>query len=1165
VGKAAPQGGFVLLKVDLLWQSDLGRLPDRPATPKAKAGQKLTSRQCLDLLEPTQDRITRPKVAELAEQLRVAPEVLEQLGVGWRWGDVSRGRDLADGEWLYPMRDGSGQVVGIHRRLARAYTKDGKQVSKLTMPGSTSGLFFAPDAWAIGSGPILVVEGMTDTAAALHAGLAAVGRPSNLGGSEQLAELFKQLPADRPIMLVGENDAKPDGRWPGRDGAEQTAQRLADALERQVLWALVPEPAKDAREHLTQAAAGGLEPEAAGRQLVAELLEQATVMLPAPKDPELDGRVGEEPRVPLEQVRQQLRARLMQLAEPPLLQRARPDAEHPEGEPRLVPAVYLCGAPTGAGKSRAALELCRSLEQQGLRVAYLSQTHKQSAERLAEGEGLGLEGGAADPELSPKSCGLWDVARRVRACGLSVSQVVCPTCPLRDACSYQQAKAAAKDAPVRFACHAQGAQDLSQVAAGRDALIIDEDALGAMVRHLQVQPKDLVAVLRRMRAAAKAHPKSLEDPECGQVLELFTAAASALIRAVRQVRQPGAVRVDVSGLQAPAAEDDKQQTRWASKAWRILGHSGSWLPPKDGVALLMDIITGRISEVWISHDRHATGAWDRQVVGIQRHRLPRKLVLMLDATADRATLEQIIDASGTGWAKRQHPAVQVITPPGLPPDAHLARRLVPAGGDVLVGSTAERAAEVLRGALATIPEQRLGLICHGGHLDELLGREGDDDGLLDQAERDRIGRVAGHHTAEVRGSNSWIRQDDPERIQALVVMGCPNVPPSAVRLRLLATGQHEAAAQADGGWVRHQVLSTAPDGSTLTNPTMASTDPVWQEARRALVHAALHQEASRARHTLPEGIPVRVITAEPMPGMLTEPEPLLPIDAQTHYLVQEVARLTGPDRDPEDVKMGSLGTCPARIKSLKDNMVLRGNDPRKPTVTTAHLVGHLEALGWASATAKRALAKAAQAGLLEQPSRGLWALPAASARLAAPAMPEEAPAAPEAAQEPQAARQPAASLPEAQPRSQRPQPAAEPADAQQPVVEVRPPERPAVVIRTSWAPTPSTTTDVVARMPAVPELAARLQPPPAPADLVPRSAPELLPEVIPSEAHPAALAWLASSSAEMYAAWEERAAIHEFDGGLPRAEAEQLAVLHLYAQAQRQRPAPAAMPPPGPW
>jgi hypothetical protein len=73
-----------------------------------------------------------------------------------------------------------------------------------------------------------------------HAGLAVVGRPSNTGGVELLAELFRALPASRDLLIVGENDAKTDGSWPGRDGAVSVARRLSAALGRTVHWTLPP-------------------------------------------------------------------------------------------------------------------------------------------------------------------------------------------------------------------------------------------------------------------------------------------------------------------------------------------------------------------------------------------------------------------------------------------------------------------------------------------------------------------------------------------------------------------------------------------------------------------------------------------------------------------------------------------------------------------------------------------------------------------------------------------------------------------------------------------------------------------------------------------------------------------------------------------------------------
>jgi hypothetical protein len=78
-------------------------------------------------------------------------------------------------------------------------------------------------------------------------GLAAIGRPSNMAGTEMLAELLKDLPADRPVLVVGEFDPHPDGKWPGREGAVQTATDLAAKLGRPVQWVLTPGGHKDAR------------------------------------------------------------------------------------------------------------------------------------------------------------------------------------------------------------------------------------------------------------------------------------------------------------------------------------------------------------------------------------------------------------------------------------------------------------------------------------------------------------------------------------------------------------------------------------------------------------------------------------------------------------------------------------------------------------------------------------------------------------------------------------------------------------------------------------------------------------------------------------------------------------------------------------------------------
>ena len=82
--------------------------------------------------------------------------------------------------------------------------------------------------------------------------LAAVGRPSAKGGVDYLSELLETVPEDRTVHVLGEFDPKPDGAWPGRDGAEYVARKLADALGRTIDMSLPPGGAKDVRVWLAQ-------------------------------------------------------------------------------------------------------------------------------------------------------------------------------------------------------------------------------------------------------------------------------------------------------------------------------------------------------------------------------------------------------------------------------------------------------------------------------------------------------------------------------------------------------------------------------------------------------------------------------------------------------------------------------------------------------------------------------------------------------------------------------------------------------------------------------------------------------------------------------------------------------------------------------------------------
>src|SRR5262249_7185816 len=82
-------------------------------------------------------------------------------------------------------------------------------------------------------------------------GLCGVSRPSNTGGGGYLAELLRGGPGDRDVIITAERDRKPDGRWPGYEGAMHVARELAGRLGRPLRLAFCPDDAKDFRAWLS--------------------------------------------------------------------------------------------------------------------------------------------------------------------------------------------------------------------------------------------------------------------------------------------------------------------------------------------------------------------------------------------------------------------------------------------------------------------------------------------------------------------------------------------------------------------------------------------------------------------------------------------------------------------------------------------------------------------------------------------------------------------------------------------------------------------------------------------------------------------------------------------------------------------------------------------------
>lgn len=204
-------------------------------------------------------------------------------------------KDDASGNWVgavtFPMFNGKAEATGITKRFDRPVSINGADpTNKHTMKGSSLGLLLGKD-WKTRPGPLFVPEGGSDVVSLSLCDLAAVGRPSNVTGAELLADLCRDVPTGRKIIVVGENDVRFDevqGRdlWPGKDGVECVAPKLAELLNRPVHKAYPPEGIKDCRELVREMIAGqadALDLNAVGAEIRARLEATAVeVLVPVP-------------------------------------------------------------------------------------------------------------------------------------------------------------------------------------------------------------------------------------------------------------------------------------------------------------------------------------------------------------------------------------------------------------------------------------------------------------------------------------------------------------------------------------------------------------------------------------------------------------------------------------------------------------------------------------------------------------------------------------------------------------------------------------------------------------------------------------------------------------------------------------------------------------------
>jgi hypothetical protein len=838
--------------------------------------------------------------AALAGDLGVDEAALAALHCGWI---------QEKGVWTFPERDATGAVVGISTRLAAPIrSSDGKVTSKKMITGSHHGLFYDPEAWAAGEGPILLVEGASDTAAALTMGLAAVGRPSNTAGVRDLTILLRDLPAGRPIVVVGENDDR-DGICPGRNGAILTATRLAEKLGRPVLWAMPPAGAKDTREYLR---ANG---PAAGPRFVELLLAGATAISPpggAEGDPEIERMPDRGPERNLDEWRQEsLERRIAALRKP---------------------GIYLDRGEVGTGKTKTTIRAISDTDQPSM--LWLMPAHANCDELVNDLHKDGIRA-VSYPRLDDETCQNLDKVTQAQAIGLIAGAAVCPTCPLKLACEqsgylalkdkadkseYRVAtisRAAASDAIFR----AKSFRKDGIVEEGKpktwtrgvpDVIVIDERVGDVLAETVTTGLEDLdVAAFILANVATDAplaQRRYRPQPEHVAYAASLVKVIEAIRSAAENVAGCGVHRVELPPAVAPPRRWQVAFNEWVQAQRSRWDREGAWTERFAAAVRLTTLAaTGGLTEVWVAGERrHRLGKVQIEVIGKRLADLPASSkVFLLDA-----------DATAEDLAARSGRQIEDITPAGHLPIKQKVRQ-VPL--DVTKAAEPSKTWRIIEAHLHANPSvRRLGVIGHKGAVEAVLG---EDDGYLQPWDRERVAMYAGFGTGPDRGSNMWTLACDD-----LAVIGTPR--PPTIRQWLIAHGEIEAAALEDGEWGDLAWEGEATDGRRKVFRCRGPRHPAWRRAARAIHLAAIRQAAGRGRAILPGDAGISVTVYSDQPTGFPVDESIEAAQPAVHEAVEAVAYLARRQAESAQTPREYLGeSALSSVLSMRvvDHLMLTGN------------------------------------------------------------------------------------------------------------------------------------------------------------------------------------------------------------------------------------------------
>ncbi len=850
------------------------------------------------------------QVDDLADELGLPANVLHEIGAGWRAGYE---------QITFPHKDDTGKVIGISTRKLVTGEKG-------SVKGTNVGLFYA-DNWDR-SGPILLVEGQTDTAALLLFNLTAIGRPSNVGGVEYLASMLRDIPANRNIVVIGEEDEHVsklgDEIFPGRTGAISSAERLANALNRQILIAFPPKEHKDIREYVSQ------------HHEVSELLgafqESAEIVRPRATAPTLDGRPTDLEDRTLEDYRNELENNIFSAMQ--------------------TKGFSLDRSGTGAGKSWSVFLGFKKLPEK-LQTLTTTPTHVLCQERAKEMIDWGFQTKdiGVIPQLSDENCRNFNAASQAQDAGFAIGQALCPACPFKTGCEYVRQCKKAKRAKHLVMPHERLARgDGQEWLRERDIVVVDEKpelGVAPQVQATIADIKEVAEFYRKLYSAAIPPPStaSLDDWDGSswndQRMEAANAAQICLETAERLIAEAAPIhKAGVHYLDCSAGHEPDWKTQKA--LFKIMSDNGIQQPPAEAVRLVGLIVSGATTSIAMTvcgKDKRTKLVTASAVVNLNG-----KSVLLLDGTGNADRLQdllggEVMDITPKGRIKQVHSLVQLPLP--------VAKRTSPA-----------QVCRIITALMEMEPDKKFGIICHKSQADKIFS-EG---GLLPEYLRPNVAKFSYFGHGSDRGSNRWHKKCD-----RLIVIGAPRRPPQAIRAELAARGL-DAANELDGQYGPCAWIGTTEAGEEKEFRGSAYANNDWRLAHSYLTTSDIQQAIGRARVTLETGIPCIVVCDEPLGIPIREIE----LTVRGSHEQKVFSALFKASAD-EWEKGGDKGSRPYKYLLGSDplqhpNPWVEGNRP------AIHFSAIHKAVGGDRGNCGDTLQRMVDAGVIHKPAHGWYSL-----------------------------------------------------------------------------------------------------------------------------------------------------------------------------------------------